>query len=78
MVIVRSGNPAPLTAPHDNCFICERDPLIMNEATNKPLYSFQKPVQCLIDIIGLYSVEGEWILNGHCGTGTYAKVQYVM
>lgn len=72
MVIVRSGNLSPLSRPQDNHFVFEQDPIILNETTNKPLYSLQKPVQFLASIINLYSIQGDWILDGHCGTGTYA------
>ena len=58
MVIIRSGNPAPLAAPYDNCFVYEKDPLILNEVTNKPLYTLQKPVQFLTTIMNLYSIQG--------------------
>ena len=74
MVIIRSGYPAPLAAPCDNCFGYEKDPLILNEVTSKPLYTFQKPAQFLTTIMNLYSIQGEWILDGHCGTGKYMEI----
>ena len=73
MVFIRSGNPAPLAAPCDNCFVYEKDELILNEVTR--LYTFRS-LYFLITIMNLYSIQGEWILDGHSGTGKYMEISW--
>lgn len=67
MVIIRSGNPA------DNCFVYEKDPLRL-QASHYILYTFHKAIQFLTTIMNLYSIQGDWILDGHCGTGKYMDI----
>jgi hypothetical protein len=70
MVIIRYGNPPPVTNNQTNCFLFEKEPPVMNE-DRKPLSPGQKPTKFFRDFVRLYSSEGEWILSGFGALGKY-------
>ena len=69
IIFVRSGCPAPLPSNHNNCFLFERDPVLLRESDHKPLSVNQKPVKFFAEMIKLYTTTGEWILSGFSGLG---------
>ncbi len=71
LVVVRCGNPPPLHECAANSFVCPRDPFVVSDITKKPVSLAQKPVAFFQKLIRLYTVEGEWVLNGFSGIGRF-------
>jgi len=45
LVMVRCGNPPPLSQFAENCFRCDHDPLYCADGSQRPLDVGQKPVE---------------------------------
>ena len=52
-----------------NVFICDKDSPYLDETTKQPLYPTQKPVNFITQLIDLFTIEGDWILDGLGGIG---------
>ena len=69
VIIGRIGDPVVNGTGHPNFFNHEMDSIVVDPATNKPIYSAQKPVSLYKEVIELYSLPGDWILNGPDNAG---------
>ncbi|XP_065902406.1 uncharacterized protein [Dysidea avara] len=70
LVIGRYGQAVALSKPHGNVFMNEQDAPYMDNTAHKQVYTYQKPVSLLKDIIEVYTSPGEWVLTGPTGIGT--------
>ena len=69
LVIGRYGQAVALSKPHGNVFMNEQDAPYMDNTAHKQVYTYQKPVSLLKDIIEVYTSPGEWVLTGPTGIG---------
>lgn len=69
LIIVRCGNPPPLSHFSENCFQFKNDTPYYAEGGQKPINSSQKPIAFYERIIGLFTMSEDWILDGLSGMG---------
>lgn len=68
MVVVRCGQ-VKSTLIKQTGFVFPSDPIVVDDITKKSLMDSQKPVIFYKSLLHLFTVEGEWILNGYSGIG---------
>ena len=56
---------------HTNFFCHEMDNPVIDDAAGKAVNIFQKPLEFMMELIGLYSAPGDWIFDGLGGIGRY-------
>ena len=69
LVIVRCGNPPPLSQFTENCFKFDHDPPYCADGSQRPLNTGQKPVEFYEKLFQLFTMKGDWVLDGLSGTG---------
>ena len=69
VIVVRCGNPPPLSYFSDNCFQFKLDPPYYAEGSQKPLHPDQKPIGFYEKLIELFTLKGDWVLDGPSGIG---------
>ena len=69
IIVVRCGNPPPLSKFSENCFQFQYDAPYYAEGTQKPLNPRQKPIAFYERIIELFTMKEDWILDGLSGIG---------
>ena len=78
IIVCRMGTPVNLGKSHDNHFVHNMDPYIVDNATNHVVYKGQKPLGLFSDLIQLYSAEDEWVLYAPSGIGKYLYLPYTI
>lgn len=68
IVVVQCGQ-AKSTPIKRADFVFPHDPTVIDNITKKTLMDLQKPVAFYKSLLQLYSVKGEWILNGYSVIG---------
>ena len=69
IIIVRCGNPPPLTYFLENCFQFQHDAPYYAESNQKPLDPGQKPILFYENMIELFTMKDDWVLDGLSGIG---------
>lgn len=76
MVVVQCGQ-VKSTLIKQTGFVFPRDPIVIDDITKKSLTDSQKPVIFYKSLLQLYTVKGEWILNGYIGIGLNTLSLYI-
>lgn len=69
IVIVRCGNPPPLSRFSENCFQFKYDTPYYTEGSQKPLNPGQKQILFYEQLLGLFTMKDDWIIDGLNGIG---------
>ena len=69
LVVGRYGQATALSKPHCNIFVHEQDVPYDDITLREQVYTYQKPISLLNDLIEVYTFRGDWILAGPTGIG---------